>query len=138
MHCFNKRIFWQFDGWLSRWRDSLKNTETIIVVSTQFKSIKCDINNFKKEKHDESGLKTLRAQLAILLSPSLNRENRNFFSLQATKAVEKELGKIDYSISKSAMQSIKGRRSIYVSENIKVGEIISDKKGFWLKPHKDI
>jgi pseudaminic acid synthase len=43
------------------------------------------------------------------------------------REVEKELGKIDYSISKSAMQSIKGRRSIYVSENIKVGEIISDK-----------
>lgn len=43
------------------------------------------------------------------------------------REVEKELGEIDYSISKSAMQSLKGRRSIYVSENIKVGERITEK-----------
>jgi len=41
------------------------------------------------------------------------------------RSAEKALGQIDYKISPSAQSSIHGRRSIYVSESIKAGELIT-------------
>ena len=39
--------------------------------------------------------------------------------------IEKAMGNISYKVSESAHESINGRRSIYVSENIKSGEEIN-------------
>lgn len=50
------------------------------------------------------------------------------FSLmvEGIRLVEKALGKVNYDIAPSALSSIRGRRSLYVSSDIKAGEIITD------------
>ena len=48
--------------------------------------------------------------------------------------VEKAIGSISYNVSESAKQSLNGRRSIYVSENIKKGEIITSKNIKCIRP----
>lgn len=55
---------------------------------------------------------------------SLNEEKFLNF-VKDIRSAEKVLGQIDYKISPSAQSSIHGRRSIYVAEPIKAGELIS-------------
>ena len=79
---------------------------------------------------DENGLKTLRAQLAILLSPSLNRQNRNYFSLQATKAVDNELGKIKVNEGKYRLTSAEVKVPVTVTNKFPVPVTVD----LWLTP----
>jgi sialic acid synthase SpsE len=46
--------------------------------------------------------------------------------VEGIRLVEKALGKVNYDIAPSAMSSMRGRRSLYVSSDIKAGEIITD------------
>ena len=50
------------------------------------------------------------------------------FSLmvEGIRLAEKALGKVNYDIAPSALSSMRGRRSLYVSSDIKAGEIITD------------
>lgn len=50
------------------------------------------------------------------------------------REVEKSLGGISYEISKSAMQSINGRRSLYISKDIKKGEKITSQNIKCVRP----
>lgn len=67
----------------------------------------------------------------------------SFFSINSTefkkmvariREVEAAIGEISYEISNSAKQSLSGRRSIYVSRDIKKGEIISKKNIKCIRP----
>ena len=50
------------------------------------------------------------------------------------REVEDAIGSVSYEISPSAIDSIKGRRSLYVSENIKTGEVFSIKNVQCVRP----
>jgi len=79
---------------------------------------------------DDAELKALRAKLAILLSPSLNRENRNYFSLQATKAVKNEVGKISVNEGKYRLTSTEEKVPITVTNKYPVPVTVD----LWLTP----
>jgi hypothetical protein len=75
-------------------------------------------------------LKALRAKLAILLSPSLNRENRNYFSLQAIKAVKNEVGKLSVNEGKYRLTSAQVKVPVTVTNKYPVPVTVD----LWLTP----
>jgi hypothetical protein len=79
---------------------------------------------------DDSNLKALRVKLAILLSPTLNRENRNYFSLQAVKAVKNEVGKIRINEGKYRLTSAQVKVPVTVTNKYPVPVTVD----LWLTP----
>ena len=79
---------------------------------------------------DDVGLKALRARMAILLSPSLNRDNRNFFSVQATKTVNNEVGKIKVNEGKYQLTSAEVKVPVTVINKFPVPVTVD----LWLTP----
>ena len=79
---------------------------------------------------DDAQLKALRAKLAILLSPSLSRENRNYFSLQATKTVKNEVSKISVNEGKYRLTSAEVKVPVTITNKYAVPVTVD----LWLTP----
>lgn len=75
-------------------------------------------------------LELLRARLAILLSPSLNRDNRDYFSVQATKAVNDEVSKIKINEGKYQLTSAEVKVPVTVTNKYSVPVTVD----LWLTP----
>lgn len=86
------------------------------------------------------GAKVLEKHFSLKGKKSLD----DFFSMnhiqfkemvEEIREVEKAIGNINYNISKGSKTHFKGRRSIYVSENIKKGELITKKNIKIVRPN---
>lgn len=75
-------------------------------------------------------LELLRAKLAILLSSSLNRDNRNFFSVQAIKAVNSEVGKIMINEGKYQLTSAQVKVPVTITNKYPIPVTVD----LWLMP----
>ena len=86
------------------------------------------------------GAKVLEKHFSLKGKKSLD----DFFSMnhiqfkemvEEIREVEKAIGNINYNISQGSKTHFKGRRSIYVSENIKKGELITEKNIKIVRPN---
>ena len=86
------------------------------------------------------GAKVLEKHFSLKGKKSLD----DFFSMnhiqfkemvEEIREVEKAIGNINYNISQGSKTHFKGRRSIYVSENIKKGELITKKNIKIVRPN---
>ncbi len=75
-------------------------------------------------------LEQLRNRLAILLSSSLNRDNRNFFSVQATKAVKNEVDKIKINEGKYQLTSAEVKVPVTITNKYPIPVTVD----LWLTP----
>ena len=75
-------------------------------------------------------LESLRSRLAILLSPSLNRDNRKYFSLQATKAVNNEVSKIKINEGKYQLTSAEVKVPVTITNKYSIPVTVD----LWLTP----
>jgi len=75
-------------------------------------------------------LEQLRNRLAILLSSSLNRDNRNFFSVQGTKAVKNEVDKIKINEGKYQLTSAEVKVPVTITNKYPIPVTVD----LWLTP----